>query len=209
MSIAFFLIGKCNLFYQPTILNLIFFAIFVIKLLHIYPLMEIWETILIYIVRIIIRVIYKFSSIMEIWGIFLSAFLGFLSAIFVQYLFQRIGDYRNKKIIIQGIKKELKAALLDIDRLQDDYYIHPIERSFWDGIVHSGGIYLINKDQSYQQILNIYSMIDTTNRWEDLNSKMYFLNVEKKNKSDIIKRAIKDQRKILQTEIQKFFELTS
>lgn len=144
---------------------------------------------------------------MEIGGIFLSAFSGFLSALFVQYLFQKIVDYRNKKIIIQGIKKELKAALLDIDRLKEDYYIHPIERSFWDGIVHSGGISLINKDPFYQQILNIYSMIDATNRWENLNSKMYFFNVEKKNKSDIIKTAINAQRKALHEEIQRFLEL--
>lgn len=140
--------------------------------------------------------------------IFFTCFLGFLSALLVQYIYKYTETNTNKKILLKGIYQELFVAAEDIKNLNSDsFYISPIEKSFWDSAINSGNVALINKTVYYKSLLNVYAMIDAVNKWEELNSYVFFLSNKNLEKKNILSNAILKQRKELELEIAQVLSL--
>lgn len=140
--------------------------------------------------------------------IFLTCFLGFLSALLVQYVYKYSETNKNRKILLKGIYQELFVAAEDIKNLNNDsFYISPIEKSFWDSAINSGNVALINKSVYYKSLLNVYAMIDAVNKWEELNSYVFFLSNKNLEKKNILSNAILKQRKELELELAQVLSL--
>lgn len=120
--------------------------------------------------------ILKHPKLVQLIFVCISAFLGFLSAIVVEWLYKKYIDNTNKKVLLKGIYTEISNIKRDIQQLnKESYYLSPLEKPFWESSIYSGSISLIEKSNLYSQILNIYSMVDAVNRWENLKTQTYYL----------------------------------
>jgi hypothetical protein len=138
---------------------------------------------------------FNIQNITELVFICLSAFLGFLSAILVEWLYKRYEGKNSKKILLQGIYNELLNIEQDTKSLKDEfYYLSPLEKPFWESAISSGNISLIAESEIYPQILNIYTMVDAINRWENLKTQIHHSNgsFNKNEISNSITRHISD-----------------
>lgn len=137
---------------------------------------------------------------MNVMEVAVSACLGFLSALLVEYLINRHEEKGLYKSILEGIKTELdtiKERLLTLEL--DVFYINPLDMSYWESIIHSDSMNSILKHPLYKEIVNIYQCINNVNQWENIRSNAFFL-TERQNA--YLNNAIECQRKELYKEVE-------
>lgn len=109
--------------------------------------------------------------------IFISTFLGFLSALLVEYLVERYGDKILLRSTLNGIQLELQNVKEKLDILGNDmYYVDPLDTSYWKSISHTQNLNCLLSHPLYNRIVTVYQYIETVNRWECIRSLSYFMN---------------------------------
>lgn len=108
--------------------------------------------------------------------IFMSTFLGFLSALLVEYLVECHRDKILLKNTLNGIKLELQNIERKLDTLGNGmYYVDPLDISYWESISHTHNLNCLMSHSLYSRIVTVYQYIETVNRWEYIRSFSYFI----------------------------------
>lgn len=96
--------------------------------------------------------------------LFLTTFLGFLSALAVEALWANHKDNQLKNQIKENLKKELISIKKQIEELQDDrVYMKPYSIPIWKGACESGSILVLDKCDGFFQLIELYSLIEEAN----------------------------------------------
>lgn len=101
------------------------------------------------------------NSILEL---FLSSFLGFLSALAVEALWGKYKDFQLCKQIKENLKKELCEVKRVLDGLEKSkVYMKPYSISIWKGACESGSILILDKKEGFIELIKLYSLIEEAN----------------------------------------------
>lgn len=99
--------------------------------------------------------------------LFVSSFLGFLSALLVEWLSEVI---RSKKSAIQlekQIKKEVNEILNTAYSLEDQMgYINPYRVSVWNLSIQTGEILGLSQKKYYNEMIKAFNQVEEANRIE-------------------------------------------
>jgi len=117
-----------------------------------------------------------FSSLSA--GLFISAFLGFLSALVVEYITRWVDNQRERSRLIQEIKKELRDVLTTMEEVAKSpmsEYLSPYATPVWDGAYSSGAIASLKGYKCLNDISRIYWRIYTSNAWEKMKTELHFM----------------------------------
>ncbi len=109
--------------------------------------------------------------------IFISTFLGFLSALLVEYLVKRFEVKFLLNSILSGIRLELQNIKVKLNTLDNEmYYVDPLDISYWKSISDTQNLNCLLTHPLYGKIVAVYQYIETINRWEYIRSSSYFIN---------------------------------
>lgn len=96
--------------------------------------------------------------------LFLSVFLGFLSAMAVEALWNNRNEKELKKQLSSALLDELKQVESTLSKLKKDkVYLYPFHVPVWKGARDSGTILCLNKKKYYRELLQVYSQIEESN----------------------------------------------
>jgi len=97
-----------------------------------------------------------------------SSLVGFLLAIVAALIVNKVIKSFEKKECIKGIINELKEILLRLTEITnniDNQLISPIESNYWNSIIGSSKISLINNKRWFIEVSKIYSKAEEINEW--------------------------------------------
>lgn len=146
---------------------------------------------------------------MEYITTFISAFLGFLSALIVEWIKKGMESKDAAKTLRQNIINELNEVKKRIDKLvsdEDSIYTKPYDIAIWNGAIYSGSISELKNYKHFNEILRIYSLIESANDWENTRANMYF-NSGLSDKFSKITSEISRQREHLSGELSRVINL--
>ena len=151
------------------------------------------------------------STIREIvsipfFEVYLSAFLGFLSALIVEAINDHITVKQKRKQIVKNLIIELETVKNEARSLKDTkLYPLPYSIPFWKGISLSGSVLVLDKMDSYSELVRIFEKIEEANYIE---AKCFeiVMSSQKRNDEDMIKTILQNRKKLL-NEIDKGLEL--
>lgn len=112
------------------------------------------------------------STIKEIIAIpffeaYLSAFLGFLSALIVEAINDYLTSKQKRKQIVKNLIIELETVKNEAGSLEDTkLYPLPYSIPFWKGICMSGTVLVLDKMNCYSELVCIFEKIEETNYTE-------------------------------------------
>ncbi|MDR3075643.1 MAG: hypothetical protein LBU30_06400 [Candidatus Methanoplasma sp.] len=102
----------------------------------------------------------------------ISTFIGFLSALVVEYLAERLREAKDSQKALIGVADELGTIRDTIRSLKDtEYYLDPLETPVWDSLVFGGGI---AKLKLKKDIILTYRHVDRLNNWENVRTNSFF-----------------------------------
>lgn len=131
---------------------------------------------------------------------YISTFLGFISALSVQFLFKYITDYKNMQHILKGIKQEFKNIEEQLLSLNDDnYYVTPLNTSYWRSLSQTSSMNTILTHSLYTEIVTVYHYVENINEWENIRSFSYFATGKH---NQLLTTALKKQRADLLIELR-------
>ena len=109
----------------------------------------------------------NFWSMLEM---FISVLLGFVSALFVEFIIKSKLDKEKKKELIRNLKKELNSVKNSLESLKEEQvYIRPYMTPIWISAKSSGSILLLEKEPYYIDIIETYLTIEEGNLIEEKN----------------------------------------
>ena len=95
---------------------------------------------------------------------FLSAFLGFGSALIVQAITEYLASKAKRKKMISNLLKELETNMKETSSMKaDSVYPRPYSIPVWRGICQSGSVMLLDELDEYMQIVSIFESIEEAN----------------------------------------------
>lgn len=139
--------------------------------------------------------------------IYLSAFLGFLSALIVEAINDYITSKQKRKQIVKNLAIELEAVKIEADGLENTkLYPLPYSIPFWKGICSSGSVLVLDKMGGFSELVRIFEKIEEANYIE---GKFFgiVMSSQKTNIDEETLRNIIENRKNLIIEIDKGLEL--
>lgn len=102
----------------------------------------------------------------------ISTFIGFLSALLVEYLILRYQDSKELNDALKGLREELTGIVATVKGLKaDSYNLDPLETPVWDSLVYGGGI---SNLEIQKNIIQAYRSIDRLNNWENMRTRSFF-----------------------------------
>lgn len=139
--------------------------------------------------------------------IYLSAFLGFLSALIVAAINDYITSKQKRKQILKNLAIELEAVKIEASGLENTkLYPLPYSIPFWKGICSSGSVLVLDKMDGFSELVRIFEKIEEDNYIEGK-----FFGIVMSSQKDIIDeyvlKNIIENRKRLIIEIDKGLEL--
>lgn len=138
--------------------------------------------------------------------VYLSAFLGFLSALIVEAINDHITVKQKRKQIVKNLVIELETVKSEAGSLEDTkLYPLPYSIPFWKGISLSGSVLVLDKMDSYSELIRIFEKIEEANHIEGKCFEIV-MSSQKKVDEDMIKTILKNRKKLL-NEIDKGLEL--
>lgn len=139
--------------------------------------------------------------------VYLSAFLGFLSALIVEAINDYITSKKKRKQIVKNLVVELEAVKTEAGSLENTkLYPLPYSIPFWKGICSSGSVLVLDKMDSFSELVRIFEKIEEANYIEG-NFFGIVMSSQKKNIDEDMLRTILENRKKLIIEIDKGLEL--
>ena len=106
----------------------------------------------------------ELSNQIHVLQVALSAFLGFGSALLVNYIVQWRLRERQKKRLLCVLKQELDNLQEQADFLEaGKVYIRPYSLPVWTGAVKSGHIHCLGDMSSFTLLLGVFSYIEEAN----------------------------------------------
>lgn len=135
--------------------------------------------------------------------LFISAFLGFLSALFVELIVKLLAEASKAKDTLNGIKNELERVGNILDGLNNElYYITPLNIPFWNSIIFTDNVNCLLNKKYYSDIIMIYQYINNMNDWENLRTETFFI---KSVSNKILNMAVLQKRDELSGELKALF----
>ena len=131
---------------------------------------------------------------------FFSSFLGFISALLVEALWEKYKSFTQRKHLRSALLDELqnlKMNLLSLDR--DKIYIKPYSTPVWNGASKSGSILCLDSDAHFNDFLRFYSLVEESNMIEKEAYEILYINPSA-DKTYILE-SVRDSRKLIQDEI--------
>lgn len=110
--------------------------------------------------------------------LFVPVFLGFVSALLVQYLWEW---YRSRKIaasLVLDLEKELDKNLRILQappRSADDITMAPYETSIWDSAVHTGRLSSLGHSPILPKLTGFYHNLSVLRDWERMKAQSVLL----------------------------------
>ncbi len=102
----------------------------------------------------------------------ISTFLGFLSALIVEYVIVRVKESTDSNDALIGIYEELESIVDTILSLKEtSYHLDPLETPVWDSLVYGGDIPNLKLQK---EIILAYRYIDRLNNWENVRTNSFF-----------------------------------
>lgn len=99
--------------------------------------------------------------------VYLSAFLGFLSAIIVEAIKDCITSKQKRKQIVKNLIIELETIKDEVSGMEDTkLYPLPYSIPFWKGICMSGTVLVLDKMNSYSNLICVFEKIEESNHIE-------------------------------------------
>lgn len=104
--------------------------------------------------------------------VYLSAFLGFGSALLAEGVLGVIKNWKMKRELIN----ELRVELREVNRIAQEnsqkeskdigFFLHPYIIAVWEGACMSNAILCLNKDKNYNKIMEVFERIKDANEFE-------------------------------------------
>lgn len=92
---------------------------------------------------------------------FLAAFLGFLSAMFVEFIFRRMDTRTRAKRVAKELVEELQVNKAAVNILDDEQaYVSPYQLSSWKGAQFTGSISELRGVKGAKNLLHAFSTIE-------------------------------------------------
>lgn len=152
------------------------------------------------------------STIREIisipfFEVYLSAFLGFLSALIVESINDHITSKQKRKQIVKNLTIELETVKNEAGSLEDTkLYPLPYSIPFWKGISMSGSVLALDKMDSYSELVRIFEKIEEANHIEGKCFEIVMSSQNKNIDESMLETILKNRKKLL-NEIDKGLEL--
>lgn len=106
----------------------------------------------------------ELSNQIHVFQVALSAFLGFGSALLVNYIVQWRLRERQKQRLLRVLKQELENLHDQADMLEaEKVYIRPYSLPVWTGAVKSGHIHCLGDMSTFTLLLGVFSYIEEAN----------------------------------------------
>lgn len=143
----------------------------------------------------------------DTFKLFLSAFLGFLSALVVEWIWNSNQRRKEKNELLQDITDELEVNLKSIESIQKDVmYVNPYVTSIWDGAISTGAITSLRGYKYFYTIARTYRLIESANYWEKLRAETYFHYDQSSNLFKTLSNEVFNQREKIKNEIDKLYK---
>ena len=113
----------------------------------------------------------------------IATFVGFILALFGQFLWEKGKEIKEAKHLLERIAKELKGikqVLIDIDPVT--YEMQPLKTLIWDEAINAGKISLLEETKR-ERLLKIYKQIQEINSWFAIQTKYVFDNNGRPNEN--------------------------
>lgn len=99
--------------------------------------------------------------------VYLSTFLGFLSALIIAIVSDYIKSKQKRKQIIKNLIIDLETVKYEAESLEEKkLYPLPYSIPFWKGICLSGSVLNLDKMESYAELVRIFEKIEEANYME-------------------------------------------
>lgn len=137
--------------------------------------------------------------------LFASTFLGFLSALGVEWAWASIEQRRERQELLHDIADELEANLKAINWMaaeQEMAYTDPYQTSIWDGARSSGAIASLRGYVHFYGIAGTYWLITSANHWERLRAEVYFRQDQPPQSFNLLTTELQRERDRIRREIE-------
>lgn len=115
----------------------------------------------------------------------LSVFLGFISALLVEYIIDQLQERKHLKEALYGMADELTGVARMLKKIDaDSYHVDPFETPFWDSLVYGDGPNTKLAKGLRTSIVSTYRSIEHANSWENLRSNSFFYTKERSDMLD-------------------------
>lgn len=139
--------------------------------------------------------------------VYLSTFLGFLSALIVEAINDYVTSNQKRKQIVKNLTIELETVKSEAASLEDTkLYPLPYSIPFWKGISLSGLVLSLDKMDNYSELIRIFEKIEEGNQIEGRCFDIV-MSSQNKNIDECMFETILKNRKRLINEIDKGLEL--
>lgn len=133
----------------------------------------------------------------KFFDLFLSAFLGFLSALIVEWIKDYVSSKRKRKQILINLLKELENIEVESTQLdKTKTYPYPYPIALWKGLCHSGSIVSLDKLDNYTKIISLFEEIEEANCLENECFEILMIINQSSQKDTIIKTLLESRERI-------------
>ncbi len=151
-------------------------------------------------------IIEKIASI-PFFEVYLSTFLGFLSALIIETISDYVTSKQKRKQIIKNLIIELETVKNEVKSLEDKkLYPLPYSIPFWKGICLSGSVLNLDKMNCYAALVCIFEKVEEANYMEGKCFEIVLSSPQKNIDKNMLKTILENRKQLL-NEIDKGLQL--